>query len=426
MKLNQLESNRIPTQTKSNPNSKADYYSDSSDEEDQPLNMTSRNSSQLVRKLRQLMKNLNYVPEPLQAYVVPTCDAHQSEYIAKCDNRREYLTGFRGSAGTAVVLTEESLLWTDGRYFAQAERQLGDDWKLMKDGLGTTPTLSEYLTKQLQSGSKVGVDAKLFSHSRFKKLNTALNSNGIELVPMMENLVDLVWPDKPDRPSQPIEPLDAKFCGLSWQEKIQQIRSAMQAKDASILLLSALDETAWLFNLRGSDIEFNPVFFAYTILTQDSICLFVEEEKLSSSARKQLGLDGSNPKQLIGKQQASQDDSMTDSPLELGSDEFRVQIRPYAAIFESLKEFLSTQTGKVWISSESSYALVSLVPKNRHIDSPNPVLLKKAVKNPVEVECMRNAHVSSAFNFLFFSHLVSSRSNPFDRQSSLVLDLSSC
>lgn len=347
------------------------------------------------------MKNLNYVPEPLQAYIVPTCDAHQSEYIAKCDQRRQYLTGFTGSAGTAVVTTEESLLWTDGRYFAQAERQLGDDWKLMKDGLGTTPTLSDYLTKQLQSGSKVGVDAKLFSHSRFKKLNTALNSNGIELVPMMENLVDLVWPDKPDRPSQPVEPLDAKFCGLTWQEKIQQIRAAMQEKDASILLLSALDETAWLFNLRGSDIEFNPVFFAYTILTQDSICLFIEEEKLSSSARKQLGLDGSlnssNPKQLIGKQAASQDDSMTDSPLELGSDEFRVQIRPYAAIFESLKEFLSTQTGKVWISSESSYALVSLVPKNRHIDSPNPVLLKKAVKNPVEVECMRNAHVSLSF-----------------------------
>ena len=349
------------------------------------------------------MKNLNYVPEPLQAYIVPSCDAHNSEYIAECDGRREYLTNFSGSAGTAIITTEESLLWTDGRYFAQAERQLGDGWRLMKDRFGNTPTQAEYLTKTLQSGSKVGVDARLFSHSSFKKLNSALSSNGIELVPLMENLVDLVWPDKPPRPCQSIEPLDAKFCGLTWQEKIQQIRSAMQQKEASILLLSALDETAWLFNLRGSDIPFNPVFFAYTILTQDSIYLFVEEEQLSSSARKQLGLNdnlnSSNSKQheLIGKQ--PQDDSMTDSPLELSSDEFRVQIRPYAAIYESLKEFLATQTGKVWISSNSNYALVSLVPKTRHIDSPNPVLLKKAVKNPVEVECMRNAHVSLSFRF---------------------------
>ena len=279
----------------------------------------------------------------------------------------------------------------------------------MKDRFGTTPTQTEYLTKNLPSGSKVGVDGRLFSYASFKKLNSGLNSNGIELVPLMDNLVDLVWPDKPDRPCQSIEPLDAKFCGLTWQEKIQQIRAAMQQKEASILVLSALDETAWLFNLRGSDIPFNPVFFAYTILTQDSICLFVEEEQLSSSARKQLGLDGSlnssNSKQLIGKQQ-SQDDSMTDSPLELNSDEFRVQVRPYAAIFESLKEFLNTHAGKVWISSDNSYALVSLVPKTRHIDSPNPVLLKKAVKNPVEVECMRNAHVSLRDHHLYFACFV--------------------
>lgn len=226
------------------------------------------------------MKNLNYVPEPLQAYIIPTCDSHQSEYIANCDERRKYLTGFSGSAGTAIVTNEENLLWTDGRYYSQAERQLADGWKLMKAGQINTPTQSEYLTKNLPSGSKVGVDAKLFSYSNFKKLNSALNTNGIELIPLMDNLVDLLWPDKPDRPCQSIESLDTKFTGLTWQEKIQEIRVEMQKKEASILVLSALDETAWLFNLRGSDVPFNPVFFAYTILTQDSIYLFVEEEQL--------------------------------------------------------------------------------------------------------------------------------------------------
>jgi len=290
------------------------------------------------------MKNLNYVPEPIQAYIIPSQDAHQSEYIAKCDERRTFLTNFTGSAGTAIVTNEESLLWTDGRYFEQAERQLGDGWKLMKDQQPGTPTQSEYLIKNLPNGSKVGVDAKLFSYSRFNQLKNALNNSGIELVPLMDNLVDLLWTDKPDRfnSSKSIESLDIKFCGLSWQQKVQDVRKAMQQKGANILVLTALDEIAWLFNLRGSDVPYNPVFFAYTIITLDNIYLFVEEEQLSPSARKQAGLDGSN------KQSASKmDDSMTDSPLELNSDEYRVTIRPYGSVYESLKEFLDTYTGKV-------------------------------------------------------------------------------
>jgi len=352
-------------------------------------------SSQLVRKLRQSMKNLMYVPEPLQAYIIPSCDAHQSEYIANCDERRKFLTKFTGSAGTAVVTNEEHLLWTDGRYYDQAERQLSDGWKLMKAGEPTTPTQSEYLSKHLPSGSKVGVDAKLYSFSNFKQLNDNLNNNGIELVPLMENLIDLLWTDKPDRPSQTIEALDIKFCGQSWQEKVKQVRESMQQKNTTILVLTALDETAWLFNLRGKDIEFNPVFFAYTIITLDAIYLFVNEEQLSSGARKQLALDSSsNNKQITTNQK--DDDSMTDSPLELNSDEYRVTIRPYGSVFESLKELLNTHTGKCWIDKQSSYALVSLVPRTRLVDSVNPVRLKKLVKNAVEVQCMRNAHIKDA------------------------------
>lgn len=351
------------------------------------------------------MKNLNHVPEPISAYIIPTCDAHQSEYISECDKRREFLTNFTGSAGTAIVTNEEELLWTDGRYYLQAQRQLKDNWKLMKAGSKDTPTQSEYLSKCLPSGSKVGVDAKLMSHSDFKKLDTNLISSGIQLVPLMENLVDLIWTDRPDKSANPIDALDLKFTGSSWQEKIQFVREEMKKKNATILVITALDETAWLFNLRGSDIDFNPVFFAYTILTQDSVYLFIDEEQLTFGARKQLGLDG-DLNSSINKQLNNKEDSMQeDTPVELNSSEFRVQIRPYASVYESFKDILNTHTGKAWISSQSSYALVHLVPKDRLISSLNPVILKKATKNEVEVGCMRNAHVS--FRLIFFLLILS-------------------
>jgi len=355
---------------------------------------TIKNSSIIIKKLRQLMKNINHVPEPLAAYIVETNDAHQSEYLAECDKRREFLTNFTGSSGTAVITCEEQCLWTDGRYFTQAERQLGDGWKLMKVGQKDVPTVSDYLVKNLSSNSKVGFDPKLISFSHYENLYDKLNNSGIELVPLMENLVDLIWQNKPDMPLKSIEPHDIIHSGITWQEKIQQVREEMQKKNASILVITALDETAWLFNLRGSDVNFNPVFFAYSIVTLQEIYLFLNEDQLSSSSRKQLNLDG-NSKNII-KQTA--DNSMTDSPIELNTDEnlFKIQLRPYASIFESLRELLETNSGKVWCSKSSSYALVSLIPKVRLIGTTNPVSLKKAVKNAVEINGMKKAHIKDA------------------------------
>ncbi|KAK4337217.1 hypothetical protein RND71_043316 [Anisodus tanguticus] len=315
------------------------YLSDSS-EEDQPLNMALRVNNQLIRKLRQLMKNLNHVPEPLQAYIIPSCDIHQSEYIADCDKRREFLTGFTGSAGTAIVTSEECLLWTDGRYFDQAEKELHDGWRLMKAGQKGTPTQTEFLLKNLPSGSKIGVDAKLYSYSLYNTMNNSLNANGIQLVPFMSNLVDLLWTDKPNRPNQTINSLDLKFTGSTWQEKISKVREAMQAKEASVLVLSALDETAWLFNLRGSDIPYNPVFYAYTILTLDNIYLFVDEDQLSSSARKHLNLDSNKNNK--------QEEFMNNSSLEKSQDDLKVQIRPY----ESIKDAVALCEFFAWLEEE--------------------------------------------------------------------------
>ena len=241
------------------------------DEEDQPLNMAIRSSGQFLKRLRSLMRNPNVVPEVLHAYVIPTCDAHQSEYIADCDKRRHFLTGFTGSAGTAVVTTDDAALWTDGRYFLQAEKQLDSNWRLMRDGVTGTPTQSEWLCKVLPPNSKVGVDPFLLPFSSWKPLATALEESGHTLVPVPENLVDQVWDERPAPPQAAINPLSDRYTGSSWHQKVASIRQDMSQKSARALVLTALDDIAYLFNLRGSDISFNPVFFAFAVLTHDSI-----------------------------------------------------------------------------------------------------------------------------------------------------------
>lgn len=217
------------------------------------------------------MKNSNFVSEPIQAYIVPSADAHGSEYIAACDARRAFISGFDGSEGTAVITMKDAALWTDGRYFLQAEKQLDNNWILMKDAIPGTPTQGEWLSKKLPSGSRVGVDPFVISYERWKPLAAQLESAGHMLVPISDNLVDQVWDNRPPPPTNPVVPLDIKYAGKTWKEKINEVRQEMANKGAVALVVTALDEIAWLFNLRGSDIDFNPVFFAYGVITVDDI-----------------------------------------------------------------------------------------------------------------------------------------------------------
>lgn len=246
-----------------------DYYSDESD--DQPLNMAIRSTGQYLKKLRSLMRNPSFVAEALQAYIIPSCDSHQSEYIACCDKRRAFITGFTGSAGTAIVTPDEACLWTDGRYFLQAEKQLDSNWKLMKESVAGSITQSDWLVKVLPPNSRVGVDPLLMPYNTWKPLATTLEEAGHLLIPVTENLVDLIWDDRPAPPQNPIVSLDNRYTGRSWQQKIVDVRSEMDKKKCRALVLTALDEIAYLFNLRGSDIDFNPVFFAYSVITHDNI-----------------------------------------------------------------------------------------------------------------------------------------------------------
>lgn len=234
--------------------------------------MAVKSSGQFLKRLRGLMKNANYVPEAIQAYIVPSTDAHQSEYIAPCDKRREFITGFTGSAGTAIITLDEATLWTDGRYWLQAERELDSSWTLKKDALPGGETQQGWLSKVLPPASRIGVDPFLISYSGWKKLSDSLASNGGHvLVPCQENLIDLIWDDKPQLPCHSIVPLDTRYTGKTWQEKIVDVRKRMLEKSCDALVLTALDEIAYLFNLRGSDIDFNPVFFAYSVITSKNI-----------------------------------------------------------------------------------------------------------------------------------------------------------
>nr|XP_058958325.1 xaa-Pro aminopeptidase 1-like isoform X1 [Pocillopora verrucosa] len=384
----------------------------------------------LLRQLRSLMKNKHHLPEVIQAYIIPSEDAHQNEYLASCDLRREFISGFSGSAGTAIVTETKAALWTDGRYHLQAEKQLDVNWTLMRDGLSETPTQEDWLIQELPSGSKIGVDPWVITHGKWAKmsqgmvlkvsiiaccssvgvnedhvviqgeerstmdaqeagysipalkrqvgrgwwLQMSLSAAGLSLVYAEKNLVDLVWADhnRPDPPFEGLMVLDISFTGKTWQEKVKHVRGTMKKRKADALVVTALDEIAWLFNLRGSDVTFNPVFFAYAIITQDEVSLFIDDSKLNKAVSKHLGLDSEN------------DNNQT-----------KVTVCPYEGISDAVKE-AANSGARIWISLSSSVALVRLVPKTQLISDPSPLASSKAVKNAVEIEGMREAHIRDA------------------------------
>ncbi|KAI9022617.1 Creatinase/aminopeptidase [Hyaloraphidium curvatum] len=315
-----------------------------------------------LEKLRALMKE-----RQLGAYIVPTEDAHQSEYIAEIDKRRAYISGFTGSAGTAVVTPAEALLWTDGRYFLQASKELDPKlWTLMKSGMPDVPTKEEWLAAKVPQGSAVGIDPRLFSTAAAKALDEALTPKGIRLDALPDNLVDAVWASQPPRPDNPVSVLEVRYAGKSAEDKLAAVREEMAKKGCGALVLSALDEIAWLYNLRGSDIAYNPVFFAYSVVKGQGQLLYMDESKLGAAA----------------------------AHLPPGT-----EIRPYEAIYEELPAIAGTLDAskeKIWLDSRSNLALLncvrSLPSPPRIEDGKNPVLLAKAVKNSAEIAGFRACH----------------------------------
>ncbi|EFB26863.1 hypothetical protein PANDA_007139, partial [Ailuropoda melanoleuca] len=331
------------------------------------LPVTAVNTTAQLIALRQQMHTQN-----LSAYIIPETDAHMSEYIGNHDKRRAWITGFTGSAGTAVVIMGKAGLWTDSRYWTQAERQMDCNWELHKEV--DIASIVTWLLTEVPAGGSVGFDPFLFSIGSWESYDMALKDSNIQLVSIPANLVDLAWgSEKPLVPSQPIYALQEAFTGGTWQEKVADIRSQMQKhrKGPTAVLLSALDETAWLFNLRGSDIPYNPFFYSYTLLTDSSIRLFVNKSCLASETLKYLNSSCMGP--------------------------MCVQLEDYSQVRDNVQTYASGDV-KIWIgTSYTTYGLYEVIPMEKLIeDTYSPVMVTKAVKNSKEQALLRASHVRDA------------------------------
>ncbi|XP_029368652.1 xaa-Pro aminopeptidase 2 isoform X2 [Echeneis naucrates] len=309
----------------------------------------------------------------ISAYIIPGTDAHLSEYIAPRDARMAFMTGFTGSAGTAVVTHTKAVLWTDSRYWAQAERQMDCNWELEKDV--SISSVVEWLISTVPLGGQIGFDPFLFSLKTQEDYELNLGSSNHSLKSIPTNLVDRVWKKRPSILSDKPDRLPDRVIQSTWQDKVTLIRSQLRDNpyQPTALLLSALDETAWLFNLRGSDIPYNPFFYSYTLLTMDTIWLFLHMERVTEELKVYLN--------------ASCNGSLC------------VQLKSYDSVLAEVKKYVAQPKVKVWIGTEyTNYALYEIItPQDKLMTSSySPVLTTKAVKDETEQRVLRNAHVRDA------------------------------
>ena len=310
-----------------------------------------------ITALRERMKE-----KKIDAYLVPTDDFHASEYVGEYFKCRKYITGFTGSAGTAVIMQDMAGLWTDGRYFIQAAAQLeGTGVDLFKMGEPGVPTIHQFLEEKLGEGMCLGFDGRTISAKEASELSEALGKKGASLS-VDYDLVGEVWEDRPALSCEPVMELDVKWAGESRADKCAKIRKAMEEKGADAFVLTSLDDIAWLLNIRGGDVHCCPVVLSYLVMTQKEIKLFANEKAFPAEVLDALAKDG-------------------------------VTLLPYDSIYEYVKTFAKDM--KVLLCKQKANSrLVNNIPAEVEIlDEENLTLLPKAIKNPVEVENERIAHI---------------------------------
>ncbi|KAI9826907.1 MAG: hypothetical protein M1832_005846 [Thelocarpon impressellum] len=336
--------------------------------------METVNTTKRLGHLRELMKAKN-----VDLYIVPSEDSHQSEYIAPCDGRREFISGFSGSAGCAVVTADKAALATDGRYFNQAQKQLDSNWTLLKQGMQDVLTWQEWTAEESKGGKTVGVDPTLITAPDARKLAEKIKKHGgVNLVAVDGNLVDQVWGmTRPARPREEVKVLGVEYAGKKFGEKLEDLRKELEKKQRAGFVVGMLDEIAWLFNLRGNDIPYNPVFFSYAIVTPTKATLYVDSSKVTDSVRSHL--DGA------------------------------VELQPYEAIMGDVEALAQSVFGgeasvdvasdesvatKFLISTKTSWALSKqLGGEDRVEEVKSPIADAKAIKNDTELAGMRACHV---------------------------------
>lgn len=308
-----------------------------------------------LAKLRELMKREGYT-----AYVIPTNDFHLSEYTGDYFKERKFMSGFTGSAGTLVVTEDKAGLWTDGRYYIQAERQLeGSTITLFKQGMAGVPMPEDYLAENMKSGDVVGFDGRVIPAKWGMDLETRLKAKGAD-VNGSKNLIDEIWTDRPAMPKDKLFILEEKYAGESMAHKVLRLREKMAEYGAGVHILTSLDDIAWLYNLRGNDIANTPVFMAYTMVSSESVLLFIDSDKLTPEIKAYLK-------------------------------ENNVEVMPYHAIYEWLT-WVDKDEKVLLDLNHINYAIVKALPA-RIENRPNPTTLFKAIKNDTEIENLFKAHI---------------------------------
>ena len=332
------------------------------------------------------------IPEKLQAlravmkangidiYVVPTDDFHQSEYVGEHFKARAYITGFTGSAGTAVITLDEAGLWTDGRYFLQAEEQLKDTTiTLRKMGEPGVPTIPEYLAEALPTGGTLGVDGRVISVNTGDEYEKIAADKGGK-IQYHQDLIDQIWTDRPELSKEPAFALGIEYTGETVASKLTRIREEMKKHHADKHVLTTLDDICWTLNIRGNDVEFFPLVLSYAIITMDSMELYIDENKLDDELKASLEKDG-------------------------------VHLHPYNDIYEDIKT-LDADTTLLLDKVRSNYALYKNIPEQVTIvDEQNPEILFKALKNETEVANIRKAQIKDSVAHVRFMKWVKENVN---------------
>lgn len=309
-----------------------------------------------LRKLREQMKACG-----IDAYVIPTDDDHGSEYVGDYYKTRQYISGFTGSAGTVVVTQDQAGLWTDGRYFLQAAKQLeGSGITLYKMGEPKVPKVPEFLRAVMRKGGVLGYDGRMVMVRQAKVFERSLASKKIQIRDDVD-LVGKIWKDRPAMSHRPAWILDVKYAGESLESKIEKVRKVMDFYATDHYLLASLEDIAWLLNVRGDDIESTPVVLSYLLMTQSKLVWYVQPEAVSNDVRGILEKAG-------------------------------VTMAPYHQVYQDVAK-IESRSRILFDSAHLNAALFHSIPDDVYkIDRPNPTLLMKATKNAVEVENERTAH----------------------------------
>lgn len=326
------------------------------------------NVNEKIKAIRDLM-----IKNKIDFYIIPSADFHQSEDVGKYFRCREFVSGFTGSSGTLLITKEKSYLWTDGRYFIQAEKELfGSEIELFKSGMKNVPTITEFLKENVKNYETVGFDGRVVSYFQMKEYTLALKEKNVKFVLDFDFDGD-IWKNRPSLSKEKIFLFDLKYCGETFESKIKRLREKIKELGATIHIITSLDDIAWLFNIRGNDIPCNPVVLSYAYITLEKVILFVDKDKITKEVEKYFS-------------------------------ENNIETKDYFSFYDNLKNIEKSE--KILLDYEriNSSVYANIPCDVEKINKTNPTQNFKCIKNEIEIKNTINAHIKDGVAFTKFMY----------------------